>query len=297
MQEYPELINRPFAEPQVFATPSIVDEENVSVPSITVQDKMPSTQPRVINIPRPPIIKAPPSTYELKNAGASFLSDSTPKKNRKTKPNKAEKKTQTTHIPSVATGWAPVATEIKKMMEYPGDYVMHIAVEGYTILVIDPRYNAFSWNAPLNEFPENIGITKTELRKVEASDPAALQGAGEELGPLLWLIGNNAYSGEPAPWLRKSERYKLMRWPDLTRFNPSLDQIYLTSIIGTTPASIDELVLSSGAPEEEVINTINALSLMGILSVHPFQGAAGGYRFRKQRSDGLFAKLRKKIGW
>ena len=201
-----------------------------------------------------------------------------------------------TPAPGGATGWEEVATQIKTLMEFPNSSVLHIAIEGQTILIIDPMYKAYTWNVPLNDFPTVIGRSTYEVVKVAAGDPPALQGAGSDLAPLLWLIGINAYSGEPAPWLRKNERYKLMRWPNLTEFNLSLDQIYITSMLGNTPASIDELVLSSGSDEKEVINTINALSLMGILSVHPYQGAAGGLRF-KRKKNGLFSKLRQRIGW
>lgn len=194
------------------------------------------------------------------------------------------------------TGWERIATEIKTLMEFPNKSVMHVHIDGHDKLIIDPMYKAYSWGTDKANFPTAIGGSHTELIKVDAGDPPALNGTGEDITALFWLIGSNAFNGEMAPWLRSNERYKLMRWPNLTEFDLSLDQIYITSVLGSTPSSIDELVLSSGGDRAEVVNTINALSLMGILSVHPFQGAANILRFGNKK-DGLFSKLRRKIGW
>lgn len=195
-----------------------------------------------------------------------------------------------------SSGWEDIATQIKTIMEFPNKSVLHVYVEGHETLIIDPMYKAYSWATSKENFPDLIGDSSTQVVKVNPGDKAALNGTGEDLTSLFWLIGVNAFKGETAPWLRSNESYKLMRWPNLTEFNLSLDQIYITSMLGSTPASIEELVLTSGADRAEVVNTINALSLMGILSVHPYQGAAGGLRTGK-KSSSLFSKLRRKIGW
>lgn len=245
-----------------------------------------------INIPKPPVIRPPVITSN--NDGAGSVAGGTTQKAKLSKSRAGKKKGSVS--PTMSSGWETIATNIKGLIEFPSNSVLHVAIEGQTVLIIDPQYKAYSWNVPLHDFPKTIGVASSEIIKVGDNDPAALQGMGNVLEPLLWLIGSNAYGGVPAPWLKKNERYKLVRWPNLTDFDLSLDQIYLTSVLGNTPASIDELVLSSGASESEVVNTINALSLMGILSTHPYQGSAGGVHF-KQRRNGLFAKLKAKIGW
>ncbi len=192
-------------------------------------------------------------------------------------------------------GWNQVASEIKRILDYAPNTVIRLAVQDKGILTIDPKYQAYQWSSPLTEFPLEIGSATLDAKKVEDGDPAILTQPGSEMGDILWLIGYNAFKGSRATWLNDNERYKLQKWPNLTSLGVGMEVVLISATLGNTPASAEELALSGGVSKEQANNIVNALSLMGLLSVHPYQGKTK-FKGISNNKDSLFNRLRQRWG-
>ncbi len=172
---------------------------------------------------------------------------------------------------------------------------MHIEMHGP--LLIDFRHHAFSWSTPLEIFPVDAVHTGLETEPTSADAPPYFELPGQDLDLLLWEMGMNAFGGAAAYWLPKGERYRLTRWPNLTRHAHTMQQMQMMAVLGNTYVSTSELATLAGVEESEAQRLINALSLMRILtrtSAAPAAPVATQTVETKRQS--LFARLRKRLG-
>lgn len=193
-------------------------------------------------------------------------------------------------------GWAEVATELKRVLDYAANTVIRLAIENQGLLTIDPKHQVYQWNASLANFPTTVGKVILDPRKVEDNEPAIPTQPGSEIGDILWLIGHNAFNGSRAAWLNENERYKLQKWPNLTSLGVGMEVVLISATLGNTPSTAEEIAVSGGVSKEEAHNIINALSLMGLLSVHPNQGKGNRFKGILGNKNSLFNRLRKRWG-
>ncbi|HEX4401445.1 MAG TPA: hypothetical protein VHZ98_08975 [Galbitalea sp.] len=197
----------------------------------------------------------------------------------------------------VTVGWTQAAMAVYSVLRLNTPVNLKMLIEMHGPLLIDFRHHAFSWSTPLDQFPVDAVHTRLETEPTSADAPPYFELPGQDLDDLLWEMGINSFGGAPAYWLPPDERYKLTRWPNLTRHSHNLRQMRMMAVLGNTYASTAELAELAGVEELEAQRLINALSLMRILSrssvavavAVPTQTAAA-------KRQSLFARLRKRLG-
>jgi len=124
---------------------------------------------------------------------------------------------------------------------------------------------------------------------VEPLDAAAFANATRELASLPYarlswlahLVGND---GQLEADLDPADRYKLARWPQSEREFPR--HFRIATAMMKAPATLDEIVATSGASTEDVANFINAYRSSGHVEVESAAKPAAV----EQRRGGLFGR-------
>ncbi len=196
-------------------------------------------------------------------------------------------------------GWGQVTFAINSILQIAAPMLLRIDVEGHDPLFIDFRHGAFVWATDLNELPVDATNVTFETEQALEGAPPLFRLPGYSLDLLLWVLGNNAYRGHLAPWLRPGERYRLYQWPNLGQHLHEMTQTQMLAVLGNGYFSPAELAVAAGAPVEEAYNLINALSLLRLLRVSEdvaplvVPSAPTG---QKDKGASLFARLRARLG-
>ncbi|HEY1530448.1 MAG TPA: hypothetical protein VGF80_06495, partial [Galbitalea sp.] len=197
----------------------------------------------------------------------------------------------------VTVGWTHAAIAAYSVLRLNTPVNLTMLIEMHGPLLIDFRHHAFSWSTPLEQFP--IDAVHTGLATEPTSDdaPPFFELPGQDLDGLLWEMGINSFGGAPAYWLPANERYKLTRWPNLTRHAHNLSQTKMMAVLGNTYATTDELAALAGVEKADAQRLINALSLMRILSRSAAAPAAPVVKETAAiKRQSLFGRLRKRLG-
>lgn len=210
----------------------------------------------------------------------------------------------TTGITVPSFGWTGVAIALHRLQQAPTSSIVTVRVPGHLPLVIDVETNSFWWDTPLVHFPTDpvdVEVATT------AKDPAveATRAPGSDLDALLWLIGNHSFLGELAWWLQRHDRYRLVRWPNLTTLPHTPDQMRMTAMLGYAFLPVDELANAAETDPSEARRLVNAFSLMRLLRSEspdrsdvlgtPEPVLAPAPSPQRQRG-GLFRRLRDRLG-
>jgi hypothetical protein len=197
----------------------------------------------------------------------------------------------------VTVGWTQAAMAVYSVLRLNTPVNIKMIIEMHGPLLIDFRHNAFSWSTPLEQFPVDAVHTRLETEPTSADAPPYFELPGQDLDGLLWEMGINSFGGAAAYWLPPDERYKLTRWPNLTRHSHNLGQMKMMAALGNTYASTAELAALAGVEKSEAQRLINALSLMRILSRSSVAPAAPVVKeTAAAKRQSLFSRLRKRLG-
>jgi hypothetical protein len=197
----------------------------------------------------------------------------------------------------VTVGWTQAAMAVSSVLSLNTPVHLKMSIEMHGPLLIDFRHHAFSWSTPLEYFPVDAVHTRLETIPTSADAPPLFELPGQDLDGLLWEMGMNSFGGGPAFWLSPGERYRLTRWPNLTRHSHTMRQVQMIAVLGNAHVSTTELAAFAGVEEAEAQRLINALSLMRILSrsaAAPAAEVAPPTAASKRQS--LFGRLRKRLG-
>ena len=193
-------------------------------------------------------------------------------------------------------GWAQVAFAINSILQLGTSVFLRIDVDGHEPLFIDFRHQAFVWATDLADFPQHPQSVRFETEAAEADAPPLFRLPGQSLSSLLWMMGQYAHPGLPAPWLRPEERYRLAQWPNLARHLHQMSQMHMLAILGNGYFSASELAKVAGVPVAEAHDLINALSLLRLLRVSEEVAALVVDSPPEKVSTGLFSRLRARLG-
>ncbi|WP_167051001.1 hypothetical protein [Salinibacterium sp. ZJ77] len=220
-----------------------------------------------------------------------------------------------------ASGWASTATAIHAVRRMPAQVLLRIEVVNVGSIVIDPRVDGYS-GIPADELPVAPAAVYVETHPVESAPPVL--GPLGDLDAVLWHIGELSFGDERATWLWPTDRYRLVRWPRITRLAVELDTIKMFAALGAAMITVEELADAADVPLARAQRTVNALSLMGLLTTataappapradaprvdaahasepSPDRRTAPGpalarHSGEKHSSHGLFSRLRKSLG-
>jgi hypothetical protein len=204
--------------------------------------------------------------------------------------------TDTVDFP-VTVGWTHAVMAVHSVLSLKSPMHVRMEIEMHGPLLIDFRHHAFSWSTPLDYFPLDAVHTRLLTVPTTADAPPYFELPGQNLDGLLWLMGLNSFGGETAFWLAPGERYKLTRWPNLTRHSHNMSQVRMIAVLGNAYASTAELAAFAGVEESDAQRLINALSLMGILSRSAAVPAAPVVpQTAAAKRQSLFGRLIKRLG-
>lgn len=197
----------------------------------------------------------------------------------------------------VTVGWTQAAMAVHSVLRLNTPVNLRMLIEMHGPLLIDFRNHAFSWSTPLDIFPVDAVHTGIETEPTSADAPPFFELPGQDLDGLLWEMGINSFGGARAYWLPPEERYRLTRWPNLTRHRHTMQQMQMMAVLGNTYVSAAELAALAGVDVVEAQRLINALSLMRILARTSSAPAAEvAPQTPATQRQSLFARLRKRLG-
>ncbi|CAN5515092.1 hypothetical protein BH09ACT4_BH09ACT4_16570 [soil metagenome] len=198
----------------------------------------------------------------------------------------------------VTVGWTQAAIAVYSALQLNTMVNLIMYIEMHAPLLIDFRNHAFSWTTPMEAFPVDAVHSGLQTEPTSVDAPPFFELPGNDLDDLLWEMGINSFGGAAAFWLPAGGRYKLTRWPNLTRNAHSMQQMQMIAMLGNSYLSTSELAKLANVEESEAQRLINALSLMRIVSQSSSAPAAAvavaPTAASKRRS--LFARLRKRLG-
>ncbi len=197
-------------------------------------------------------------------------------------------------------GWAGAALTLHSVQNARVPMFIELEVTGHPTITIDIRYQAFEWQLPLDRFPATPVGVRVSVELVDTATRPPFELPGQSLDTLLWKIGCAAFPDRTAPWLRAGERYRLHRWPNLTTLQPDMDQMRQTAMLANGDFTIEQLAAYSGRSLEPTRTLVNALSLMGALTVAPpevvIPAAPVVPTPAPAPETGLFGRLRERLG-
>jgi hypothetical protein len=197
----------------------------------------------------------------------------------------------------VTVGWTHAAIAVNSALRLGTQVNLRMLIEMHGPLLIDFQHHAFSWSTPLDQFPVDAVHTGLETEPIGPDSPPFFELPGEDLDRLLWEMGINSFGGAPAYWLPPGDRYKLTRWPNLTRHSHTIKQMQMMAVLGNTYASVSELAKMTGSDQQDAQRLVNALSLMRILSRSTDAPAAEPVKqTAAEKKQNIFGRLLKKLG-
>jgi hypothetical protein len=197
----------------------------------------------------------------------------------------------------VTVGWTQAVMAVHSVLSLNSPVHLRMDIEMHGPLLIDFRHHAFSWSTPLEHFPVDAVHTRLQTVPTSADAPPYFELPGQDLDGLLWEMGIHSFGGAAAFWLAPDERYRLTRWPNLTRHSHNMNQVRMIAVLGNAYASTAELAAFAGVEESEAQRLINALSLMRILTRSSAVAAATVVpETAAAKRQSLFGRLRKRLG-
>jgi hypothetical protein len=196
----------------------------------------------------------------------------------------------------VTVGWTQAAIAVNSVLQLSSPMVLKLQIESHGPLTIDFRHHAFDWSTSLDDFPVDAVHTGLETAPTDADSPPFFELPGKDLDGLLWEMGINSFGGAAAFWLKPGARYKLSRWPNLTKHSHSMRQMHMMAMLGNAYLSASELAAHAGVEESEANRLINALSLMRILNYSLETAAPAVAQIPVAKRQSLFGRLRARLG-
>ena len=197
----------------------------------------------------------------------------------------------------VTLGWTQAVMAVHSVMALNTPVNLRMDIEMHGPLLIDFRHHAFAWSTPLEYFPVDAVHTRLNTEPTSADAPPFFELPGQDLDGLLWQMGLNAFGGDAAFWLSPGERYRLSRWPNLTRHSHNMTHVRMIAVLGNAHATTAELAAFAGVDESEAQRLINALSLMRVLTSSAAAPAATmAPQTAAAKRQSLFGRLRKRLG-
>ena len=196
----------------------------------------------------------------------------------------------------MSVGWTQSAVAVNSILQLSLPMLLKMEIEGHDPLYVDFRYHAFSWSTPLENFPVDAVHTGLATEPTDLDSPPLFELPGQNLDGLLWQIGINSFGGASASWLPPGGRFKLSRWPNLTKHAHTIRQMHMMAMLGNAHVSASELAAFAGVDESEAQRLINALSLMRIVSHSVDTPAPELIEAVAVQPSGLFARLRARLG-
>lgn len=184
--------------------------------------------------------------------------------------------------PPPLPGWTAAAMAIHAMWRMPAPMVISLQPTGFSALDIDLRGYVYRWGDSIDDLPERPESVAISTWAIDDAEPAFAGDdfrhrkafEGDDLDPVLWLIGTRAFDGHRATWLRAGDTYRLYRWPYFDDLPITAEQKRIVSTSAKGFMTVEKLAARAKVDEQAAQRVINALSLMGLLRRNAAKDAA-----------------------
>lgn len=181
--------------------------------------------------------------------------------------------TPTPSAPPSLPGWTAAAMAIHAIWRMPTPMVITLQPTGFSPLEIDVRGYIYRWDQPLDGLPARPDSVAIGTRAIDDAEPAFAGDDfrnrpafdGQDLDPVLWLIGTRAFDGSRASWLRAGDTYRLYRWPYFENLPITDEERRIVSTLAKGFMTVDKLSVKAKVDASAAQRVVNALSLMGLL--------------------------------
>lgn len=203
------------------------------------------------------------------------------------------------YIAAVTTGqmaaMQPVVAHEPRVSDYMVAGVLggpaRLHTPGAPVLAFDPVSQTYAGSATLKPLLPYVHavIRDSEFEAIEQAEFERIKtsaGGAQPYMRLLWLCGLSVGNGHLLPGYNQSRKFLLTKWPQIEREYPK--HFRLATVMMKGPAFVRELAESSGVPETEVIDFINAGLLAGSVVAEGTTTAVGDVA----RAVALLAKPR-----
>jgi hypothetical protein len=203
--------------------------------------------------------------------------------------------------PSLVVGWSTAATALRAAAASPTPMLVRLDPAGHAPIFVDFRHNAFSWDVPLELFPDEPSEVVVRTIAAQPDHGPLFDLPGRELDGLLWLVGLHGFAGGPASWIRPGTRVRLVRWPNFTVLPRQMAHIRMTAALVNAHLTTGELARATGVPISDAQRLVNALTLMDAVDVRVDEAAAPAFvpdaaAVAGSGERGIFRRLRMRLG-
>lgn len=134
-------------------------------------------------------------------------------------------------------------------------------------LIIDVGRGAFWCDAELDALPRITGPLTVKIRpRSKARTPPH---AGQDIRPLLWMLGVEIESGGPIVNVNLRNRFTLRRMPSIASIRPSSEQRQMASMLVNAYVTPGELAAATKSSLSSVTRLIAFFSFIGLVSELP----------------------------
>lgn len=196
-------------------------------------------------------------------------------------------------------GWSSVAIAVHSVLQFSSPFYLQLRIDGFPTVTIDFRHRQFHWALPVRDLPAMPDFVDIQTEQAQQDAPPLFGHEGRDLDALLWTIALQGFPESAMPWLRSTDQYVLVRWPNYTELESSALQLKMTALLAHFPMSVQGLATASGASEAEARSLVNAFSLMGIVRIVPAAVAAPTpvEATTDPSTRGLFGRLLTRLGF
>jgi hypothetical protein len=262
------LLQRPVGVPALRAL-----LEQLSDEAAVVTTRTPAVSPITAPAPAPVAAAAPAPSMPAPSAPAA-------------EPAAATKAPSADYIAALTTGQMAAMQKMVPHEPRISDYMLpgvlggpaKIQISGAPLLAMDPGSQSYAGSATLKPLlpyieavireSEFIAISHTEFEQIKAAG-----GGAQPYMRLLWLCGLTVANGQLLPGFSPGRKFALTKWPQIEREYPK--HFRLATVMMKGPALIREIAETSGVPEAEVVDFVNAGLLTGYVVVEGTTTTAG----------------------
>ncbi len=134
-------------------------------------------------------------------------------------------------------------------------------------LIIDVGRGLYWCDVALETLPRIVGSLTVKMRpRSKARTPPH---AGQDIRPLLWMLGVEIESGGPIASVNSRNRFKLRRIPTIASIKPSSEQMQMASTLTNAYMTPGELAAATKSSLSSAIRLIAFFSFIGLVSELP----------------------------
>ena len=197
-----------------------------------------------------------------------------------------------------------LASALARLLENRLEHSLRARIVGHGTLFLCRQARTFCTDFPLSQLQDALSQHRFVMTSIPDDQPElrSVIGEGRPIDEVLWTIGL-ATSWERSPERLSQARFRLRRWPNLTRLSHRPEHIQLCAVISTRAMTVAEIASATGLPLSDIRHFLHACELCGLSEECGMDGAdllpvaaVPATQARSGALGGLFSRLRQSLG-